>query len=118
MTVVQAKANTTNMVVTDLNMPGIIGLEFIHEFRQLPPYRSIPIVFLTTESYDGIKQQAKAQGTTGWITKHSSRGKSHPYRDALAIKVHPFHHEMEERLHHRSGHGTHIELRGMECVSR
>jgi len=65
----KAKANTINMVVTDLNMPGMNGLEFIRELRQLPPYRGIPIVFLTTESDDGIKQQAKAAGATGWITK-------------------------------------------------
>jgi two-component system, chemotaxis family, chemotaxis protein CheY len=66
---VKAKSNQINMVVTDLNMPGMNGLEFIRELRQLPPYRGIPIVFLTTESDDGVKQQAKAAGATGWITK-------------------------------------------------
>jgi two-component system, chemotaxis family, chemotaxis protein CheY len=65
----KAKSNQINMVVTDLNMPGMNGLEFIRELRQMPPYRGIPIVFLTTESDDGIKQQAKAAGATGWITK-------------------------------------------------
>jgi two-component system, chemotaxis family, chemotaxis protein CheY len=65
----KAKANAINMVVTDLNMPGMNGLELIRELRQLPPYRGIPIVFLTTESDDGLKQQAKAAGATGWITK-------------------------------------------------
>ena len=65
----KAKANTINMVVTDLNMPVMNGLEFIRELRQLAPYRGIPIVFLTTESDEGMKQQAKAAGATGWITK-------------------------------------------------
>jgi two-component system chemotaxis response regulator CheY len=65
----KAGSNQINMVVTDLNMPVMNGLEFIRELRKMPPYRGIPIVFLTTESDDGIKQQAKAAGATGWITK-------------------------------------------------
>jgi two-component system chemotaxis response regulator CheY len=65
----QAKANAVAMIVTDLNMPNMNGLEFIREVRKLPPYRGVPIVFLTTESDDGMKQQAKAAGATGWITK-------------------------------------------------
>ena len=65
----QAKSNAVAMIVTDLNMPNMNGLEFIREVRKLPQYRGVPIVFLTTESDDGMKQQAKAAGATGWITK-------------------------------------------------
>jgi two-component system chemotaxis response regulator CheY len=65
----KANANAVAMIVTDLNMPNMNGLEFIREVRKLPPYRGVPIVFLTTESDDGMKQQAKAAGATGWITK-------------------------------------------------
>jgi two-component system, chemotaxis family, chemotaxis protein CheY len=65
----KAKANSINMVLTDLNMPGMNGLEFIRAFRNLDAFRGIPIVFLTTESDDGLKQEAKAAGATGWITK-------------------------------------------------
>jgi two-component system chemotaxis response regulator CheY len=65
----QAKSNAVNMIVTDLNMPVMNGLDFIRELRTLPSYRGVPIVFLTTESDDGMKQQAKAAGATGWITK-------------------------------------------------
>ena len=65
----QAKGNAVAMIVTDLNMPVMNGLEFIREVRKLAPYRGVPIVFLTTESDDGMKQQAKAAGATGWITK-------------------------------------------------
>lgn len=64
-----AKSKRVNMVVTDLNMPGMDGLTFIRELRKLPSYAGIPIIFLSTESDDGVKQQAKAAGATGWITK-------------------------------------------------
>jgi two-component system chemotaxis response regulator CheY len=65
----QAKGAVVAMILTDLNMPVMNGLEFIRELRKLPLYRGVPIVFLTTESDDGMKQQAKAAGATGWITK-------------------------------------------------
>ena len=65
----QAKATACQMVVTDLNMPNMDGLAFIQELRQIPTYKGVPIVFLTTESDDGVKQAAKAAGATGWITK-------------------------------------------------
>ena len=65
----KAKANSIDMVVTDLNMPNMNGLAFIKALRQLPAYKGTPIVFLTTESDGGIKQEAKAAGATGWITK-------------------------------------------------
>lgn len=64
-----AQAGSFNMVMTDLNMPVMDGLTFIRELRKLPAYRGVPIVFLTTESDDSRKQEAKAAGATGWITK-------------------------------------------------
>lgn len=66
---VKAKATTPSMVVTDLNMPQMDGLAFIKELRALPAYKGVPIVFLTTESDDEKKKEAKAAGATGWIMK-------------------------------------------------
>jgi len=65
----KAKSTACNLVITDLNMPNMNGIEFIRALRQLAPYRGVPIVFLTTESDDEVKKQAKAAGATGWITK-------------------------------------------------
>ncbi len=64
-----ARKQAVNLVITDLNMPRMNGLDFIRSLRQLPPYRGVPIVFLTTESDDAMKSQAKASGATAWITK-------------------------------------------------
>lgn len=57
------------LIVTDLNMPEMDGLTMIRQLRTTPHYSGVPILFLTTESDAGIKQQAKAAGATGWITK-------------------------------------------------
>lgn len=65
----KAKGQAFDLVVTDLNMPVMNGLEMIRALRALPNFIGTPIVFLTTESDAGIKQQAKAAGATGWITK-------------------------------------------------
>lgn len=58
-----------DMIITDLNMPNMNGLEMIREIRKLPVQAGTPIIFLTTESDEGMKQQAKAAGATGWLVK-------------------------------------------------
>jgi two-component system, chemotaxis family, chemotaxis protein CheY len=65
------KATTTpiNAVITDLNMPVMNGLEFIRKFRAHPASKGVPIILLTTESDEGLKQQAKEAGAIGWIVK-------------------------------------------------
>jgi two-component system chemotaxis response regulator CheY len=64
-----ARATQVDLIVTDLNMPVMNGLGLIRELRKLPAYKGVPIIFLTTESDATIKQEAKAAGATGWITK-------------------------------------------------
>lgn len=65
----KAQEKAVDLVVTDLNMPVMNGLSLIRELRKLPAYRGVPILFLTTESDAAVKQEAKAAGATGWITK-------------------------------------------------
>ncbi|MBT9371590.1 response regulator [Rhizobium sp. CSW-27] len=63
------KGGQYDLIVTDLNMPGMDGLTMIRELRKLPAHMGVPVIFLTTESDAGIKQEAKAAGATGWLTK-------------------------------------------------
>ena len=58
-----------DMLITDLNMPNLDGIDLIKGARALPACRFIPIVMLTTESQDSKKQEGKAAGATGWIVK-------------------------------------------------
>jgi two-component system chemotaxis response regulator CheY len=64
-----AKSAKPDLVITDLNMPVMNGMELIKALRKQPSLVGLPIVFLTTESNDATKQEAKAAGATGWITK-------------------------------------------------
>lgn len=65
----KALATPFDMIVTDLNMPVMDGLTMIRELRKVPSMSGVPIIFLTTESDDAMKQQAKAAGATGWLVK-------------------------------------------------
>jgi two-component system, chemotaxis family, chemotaxis protein CheY len=65
----KATSAPIDAILTDLNMPVMNGLDFVRMYRTHPSSRGIPIVFLTTESDESFKQQAKAAGATGWIVK-------------------------------------------------
>ncbi len=58
-----------DLLITDLNMPGMNGIDFIKEVRKLPQYKFMPILFLTTESQQSKRVEAKAAGASGWLVK-------------------------------------------------
>jgi two-component system chemotaxis response regulator CheY len=64
-----------DIIITDLNMPVMDGIEFIRRLRGRPATRCTPVLMLTTESHDSKKQQGKAAGATGWIVKPFSPDK-------------------------------------------
>lgn len=57
------------MVITDLNMPVMNGIGLIRELRRLPSYKGGADCVPSTELDPALKQEAKAAGATGWITK-------------------------------------------------
>lgn len=65
------KANNQqfDLVISDVNMPVMDGIEFITQLRKVDSYRFTPILMLTTESGMDKKQQGKQAGATGWIVK-------------------------------------------------
>jgi len=58
-----------DLIITDLHMPVMNGIEFIKAVRNSSDYKMIPILFLTTESQVEKKMEAKQAGATGWIIK-------------------------------------------------
>ncbi len=63
------KGVSVNMVLTDLNMPNMDGIELIRAIRSDAANRFVPIIMLTTESQAAKKQEGKTAGATGWIVK-------------------------------------------------
>lgn len=67
--IARANAGHFDLIITDLNMPVMDGLTMIETMRAMPAHAGVPIVFLTTESDEAMKQRARAAGATGWLTK-------------------------------------------------
>lgn len=63
------RAENPALVITDLNMPVMNGIEFIRNARQDTAGAGVPIVMLTTETKPELKAEGKAAGATGWINK-------------------------------------------------
>lgn len=74
-----------DLIITDVNMPRMDGIEFTRRARATLTARQTPILILTTESELTKKNEARAAGATGWIVK--------PFRQeqliAIANKVAP-----------------------------
>lgn len=75
----KAQIQAFDLVLTDQNMPRLDGLGLTRKLREQPHYKSVPILMLTTESSDLMKQAGRAAGATGWLVK--------PFDPARLIEV-------------------------------
>ena len=66
-----------SLVICDVNMPNMNGLEMLRALRQQQPSAQMPVVMLTTEAQPELLQQAKMAGAKGWIVK--------PFKPALLV---------------------------------
>ncbi|WP_138466612.1 response regulator [Poseidonocella sp. HB161398] len=74
-----AERSLPDIIITDQNMPNLDGIGFIKAFRALPQSAGVPVIFLSTETEDAIKAQARAVGAIGWMTK--------PFNDEKLLSV-------------------------------
>jgi two-component system chemotaxis response regulator CheY len=58
-----------DLIITDINMPNMGGLELIKNVKALPGFRFVPILTLTTESDASKRDEGKRLGATGWLVK-------------------------------------------------
>ncbi len=65
----KVRGKAVDMVITDLNMPNMDGIELIQALRSDAAFKFTPIVMLTTESAANKKDAGKQTGATGWIVK-------------------------------------------------
>jgi two-component system chemotaxis response regulator CheY len=66
-------ARKADIVISDINMPNMDGIELTRQLRKLPGYAKTPIILLTTESDAEKKAAGRAAGATGWIVKPFSQ---------------------------------------------
>ena len=75
----KAQTHAINLVLADQNMPRLDGLGLTRKLREDPKFKTIPILILTTESSDLMKQAGRSAGATGWLVK--------PFDPARLIEV-------------------------------
>jgi two-component system chemotaxis response regulator CheY len=64
-----AQSQAFDIVITDINMPNMDGIELIRVLRETETMKYTPILVITTEGGDNVKQAGKAAGASGWIVK-------------------------------------------------
>lgn len=75
----KANEQIFDLILTDINMPGMNGFDLVKNLRKMAVYSSRPILVLTTENTDEMKLRGKTAGATGWIIK--------PFAPAQLIKA-------------------------------
>ena len=75
----KAAARDFDLVLTDQNMPRMDGISLTRKLRDNPKFKATPILILTTESSEQMKQAGRAAGATGWLVK--------PFDPAKLIEV-------------------------------
>lgn len=58
-----------DLIITDLSMPVMDGIEFVREAKKLPLCRFVPIVVLTSEDDARRLEEAKNTGASTWLSK-------------------------------------------------
>lgn len=71
----KATAARVDAILVDQNMPRLDGLGMIRALRNHPNGKGVPVVFLSTESEDALKQQAREAGALGWMVKPFTQDK-------------------------------------------
>jgi two-component system chemotaxis response regulator CheY len=69
-----------HLVISDINMPKMDGFEFLRAVKDKNSiYKFIPVIILTTEREETLKQQGRKYGAAGWMTK--------PFKPDLLLTV-------------------------------
>ena len=58
-----------DLIITDINMPDINGLEIVHFVKSNPNYQKIPVIIVTTEQGEEDRKKGLALGAAEYITK-------------------------------------------------
>lgn len=58
-----------DIVITDMNMPVMDGMELVSKLRNTPGYEDIPVIMVTTESEASQQELAEKAGVTAFVTK-------------------------------------------------
>lgn len=64
-----ARGTVPSVIITDINMPNMDGISLIRKIRSMELFKDTPILILTSELDQKIKDESVIAGATCWITK-------------------------------------------------
>ncbi len=73
----------TNLMLVDINMPVMNGLEFVKKVKELGAYNHIPIIIVSTEGKEEDAKRGLALGANGYVTKPVQPSDLHAVIDTL-----------------------------------
>ena len=63
------KADKVNLVLSDINMPNMDGLQLLGHLRASPEWKHLPVIMITTEGGEAKVMEAVQLGATGYVRK-------------------------------------------------
>jgi two-component system chemotaxis response regulator CheY len=63
------KSNTVNLILSDINMPNMDGLQFLGQVKAQDAYKSVPVIMITTEGNQTKVMEAVQLGAAGYVRK-------------------------------------------------
>ncbi|MEZ8823222.1 response regulator [Vibrio amylolyticus] len=58
-----------HLIISDVNMPNMNGIDFVKQVKTLDKYRFTPIIMLTTENQEYLKEESRKAGAKAWMVK-------------------------------------------------
>ncbi len=80
----EAEKRTIDLMLLDINMPGMDGFDLLQKVRGEERLSAIPVVMCTTSTYDKDMEKAKALGAVGYVNKPADLTKLKPVLEQLS----------------------------------
>jgi len=65
----QLDGKKVHLIISDVNMPNMNGIEMVKKVKEMDTYKFTPIIMLTTESGDDMKEEGRGAGVKAWMVK-------------------------------------------------
>jgi len=63
------KSHSVNLVLSDINMPNMDGIQLLSELKASADYRHVPVIMITTEGGEAKVMEAVQLGAAGYVRK-------------------------------------------------
>ena len=66
---VQLQSQTVQLILSDINMPNMDGIQLLSELKSRVEFRNVPVIMVTTEGGEAKVMEAVQLGASGYVRK-------------------------------------------------